>query len=241
VQPLTPVFSLRFDSQTYALTGTSGTLTVPDVQTQYMMPMGAGGSQVTQTVHVGYSISGTQVTLTNVPTEGNYSFELLAEARDIDGDPVQGLSGSTLRTQAHVTMEGDHVSAPAWTADVQACMQHLREMVMKILHEKGKLTPIQEIPEWPPVNYPPPEDLLELVSQLVRLGLPEADRALVDTKSAHGSSYHRAMLSAQARQSRKWTVAAPAAEVQARLDAAVETLGRLRADLERSEVALRRR
>jgi hypothetical protein len=151
-----------------------------------------------QTVHIGYSISGASIRLTNMPSEGNYSFYLNVSATDCNGNPVQDDAGHNLGTLAYVQFEGHHVVIGGdYLGDVQRCAHTLQQWLQEITH---KYMPSQKVPIWQQVNYPAPEDLIEYIRDVVALGIPEADEVLVASKIAHGNSFFRAILSPAASQ-----------------------------------------
>ena len=197
-QPLTPHYTISSNGTTIPLTGTSGTIALPNVDTHYPMPLATGGTAMQQTVHIGYTISGTGIQLTNVPSEGDYAFYLNVTATDCKGNPVQDDSQSILSTWVHVQFEGDHVDiGGGYGADVQHCAQLLAEWIKRITQQ---YMPQQKVPIWQQVNYPPPEGLIEYIRDLIALGIPQADEVLVASKIAHGNSFYRALLSPAASQ-----------------------------------------
>lgn len=195
-QPLTPHYTISAGGGPIVpLTGNSGTIELRD-ETHYPMPLATGGTALWQTVHIGYSISGTSIQFTNVPSEGNYSFYFNVTATDCSGNPVQDDFHNNLSTSVQVQFEGDHVEVGGGYAhDVSRCYQQL----MSIASEHRGYQPVQ-IPSIPPVNYPPPERLIEYIRDLVASGLPQADEILVASKIAHGNSFYRAIFSPAARQ-----------------------------------------
>jgi hypothetical protein len=189
-EPLTPHYSVGSNGVPIPLVGANGTVALPNVDTQYPMPLATGGTAMQQTVHVSYEISGTSITLTNVPSEGDYGFRLYVTATDCKGNPVQDDAGNALTTWIDVQFEGDHVDiGGGYAADVQHCAQQLWSWLNGLHIVAGK------IPLWPPVNYPPPESLIEYMRDLVALGAPQADEILVASKIAHGNSFYRALSS----------------------------------------------
>jgi hypothetical protein len=197
-QPLTPHYTISLNGTTIPLTGTSGTVALPNVDTHYPMPLATGGTAMKQTVHIGYTISSTGIQLTNVPSEGDYSFYLNVTATDCKGNPVQDDTHKTLSTWLHVQFEGDHVDiGGGYAADVQHCAQLLADWIKKITQQ---YVPQQKVPIWEQVNYPPPERMIEFIRDLIALGIPQADEVLVASKIAHGNSFYRALLSPAASQ-----------------------------------------
>lgn len=175
------------------LTGNSGTIALPNVNTHYPMPLATGGTDMQQTVHISYSISGATIQLTNVPTEGDYSFYLNATATDCAGQPIHDDTNGDLNTYVQVQFEGDYVDiGGGYAADVQYCGQLLYQLAQKISHQYD---PNQTVPIWQQVNYPPPEGLIQFIRDVVALGIPQADEILVTSKIAHGNSFYRALFS----------------------------------------------
>ncbi|MBI5902012.1 MAG: hypothetical protein HZB84_00810 [Deltaproteobacteria bacterium] len=195
-QLLTPHYTINAGGPAVPLTGNSGTIELPNMDTHYPMPLAQGGTAMQQTVHIGYSISGTSIQLTNVPSEGNYGFYLKVTATDCNGNPVQDDTHHNLSTSVTVQFEGDHVEIGGdYAKDVQHClMVALKEMMKTVPY------PYPRIPQWPPLNYPLPESLIEYIRDLVASGLPQADEILVASKIAHGNSFYRAIFSPAASQ-----------------------------------------
>ncbi|MDQ3918329.1 MAG: hypothetical protein M3348_07610 [Acidobacteriota bacterium] len=197
-QPLTPHFTISSDGTTVALTGSSGTVTLPDVMTHYPMPLATGGTALQQSVHIGYTITGTTVKLTNTPSEGDYSVQLSATATDCAGATVKDNAQHNLTASAHVQFEGDHVEiGGGYADDVQYCAQLLRDLTRKI-SERYKI--YQKVPIWQQINYPAPDDMIEYIRDLVALGAREVDDILLTSKIAHGNSFYRAIFSPAATQ-----------------------------------------
>lgn len=218
--PLAPEYRLNVGGNAYPLTGNSGTISIPNVQCHYPMPLATGGTAVTQTVHVGYSISGSQVTLTNDPVEGNYSLYLYAKAKDPDGAYVKK-NGVAIETWKHVQFQGNHVAiGGGYSQDVQECAAQMREWLKGILQ---KYVPKKPFPDWPPVNYPNPEEVIIYIRDVMGLGIRQADAILLQSKIAHGSSFHRALLSPQASRGFKLQVNTDARRV-AELGSQIESL-----------------
>ena len=130
------------------------------------------------------------IELTNVPSEGIYSFRLYATASDCKGNLILDGTGSTLTAWVDVQFEGDHVDiGGGYAADAQSCGQGI-----------GGVPSARKIARWPPVNYPPPELIIEYIRDLVASGNPLGDEILLASKIAHGNSFYRAMLSPSARE-----------------------------------------
>jgi len=199
-QPLTPYFEITTNvgATRIPLAGGSGTIELPNVSTHYPMPLATGGTGMQQNVNIGYSISGTNIQLTNVPSEGDYSFWLRATATDCNGNPVQDDSQQELATWIQVQFEGDHVDIGGdWADDVQKCAEALKNLLNKWRHG---LYRYPTIPVFPPVDYPPPETLITYIRDVVALDVPQSDEILVASKITHGNSFYRAIFSPAARQ-----------------------------------------
>jgi hypothetical protein len=56
----------------------------------------------------------------------------------------------------------------------------------------------QQVPVWVPVNYPAPDQVIQLVRGLVEASSVEADNLLVHAMLAHGASFDRALFSREA-------------------------------------------
>ena len=198
--PITPHFSLGAGDSTVALTGSSGTVALSNVNTHYPMPLATGGTALKQTVHVGYTITGTTVKLTNTASEGNFSVQLNATATDCAGATMKNAANQQLKTVAFIKFEGAHVDiGGGYADDVQECAQKMRELIDKI-SDKFKIS--QKVPIWQQVNYPSPEEMLIYIRDVVALDIPQADDILLTSKLAHGDSFYRAIFSPAAAQPR---------------------------------------
>ncbi|MDQ5826046.1 MAG: hypothetical protein M3441_17770 [Chloroflexota bacterium] len=197
--PLTPHFTLSRGSTVVPLTGNSGTVAIPNVETHYPMPLATGGTAMTQTVHVGYSITDTSIQLTNTPSEGNYSLLLSVTVTDCEGNVVRNeFNQMELKTSISVQFEGNHVEiGGGYAADVQYCAQLLREWIKRVSFQ---YQPYHEVAVWEQVNYPAPERMIEYIRDLVTSEIPQMDEILVASKIAHGNSFYRAIFSEAARQ-----------------------------------------
>ena len=91
----------------------------------------------------------------------------------------------------YVQIEGDSIVLGGGYSDyAQMCLHKFGEFIRKYRpHADLTFTP------WVPVNYPPPEDLLNYIRSIVISGDPHADEALVQAKMAHGASFYRALFS----------------------------------------------
>jgi len=197
-QPLTPHYTISLGNSDIKLTGASGTIALPNVNTHYPMPLATGGTALQQTVHIGYTISGTSIQLTNVPSEGDYYFYLYVTATDCKGHTVQDDVHNNLETFVQVQFEGDHVNiGGGYSQDVQYCGNLLRQMMEEI---SDKYKQYQDVPIWQQVNYPAPDGMIEYIRDLVASGLPQMDEILVASKIAHGNSFYRALFSPAASQ-----------------------------------------
>ena len=150
-------------------------------QTYYVTPLPAGTS-TNQVVHVGCSLSGEVIQMTNTPAEGNYKFSLLAEATDPAGNVVKTYG-------VPVWFEGNAVQIGGgyqeWYAE---CMAKKGELLKKFSkHVNVELTP------WVPVDYPAPDQLLNHFITLAASSHPNAAEALLESLLAHKSSTYRAL------------------------------------------------
>lgn len=194
ILPLTPVFMLKYAGHTYPLTEASGTITIPNMTVHYPK-LGGGGTALEQPAHISYTVSGTQVVLTNIPTEGTFSVSLHAQARDCDGGTVKA-NGEVIEAMKTVVFVGIHFDIGGeYAQDVQYCVGVIEDYI----RNKGHYTKVEEYPKWPPKNYPSPEDLLDFIQKVVRSGYPAMDQVLINMQIAHGGSFHRAILSPAAR------------------------------------------
>jgi hypothetical protein len=192
--PLTPSYTINPNmGPEVPLTGASGTLEIPNVETHYPMPLATAGTKVIQTVHIDYQINGNNIKVSNRPEEGCYAVWLNVSVSGCSGPTIVDEFGHPMISWTHVQFEGDHVDVGgSYTADVSYCAGQLAKMVQKISQEYKKW---QEAPIWVQVNYPAPEQLVTYVRDLIALGLPEMDEVLRTIKIAHGNSFFRAMLS----------------------------------------------
>jgi hypothetical protein len=198
--PFTPHFYLTTanSSATYPLSGSSGTVVLPAVQCYYPMPLATAGNAVVQDVHVAYTISGATVQLTNVPSEGNYQFDLHATGTDCANHALRGWDGQPLDEWQYVQFEGDQVDiGGGFQADVQKCGQLLKAWLESVLED---IALVQEVPIWVEVDFPPPDKLIEYVRDIASIGAPVLDQVLVLSKIAHGNSFYRALFAPAATQ-----------------------------------------
>jgi len=173
----------------YPLTGASGTISF-SAKTDYPLPL-PGGSSVSQVIHIGYKISGNTVTLTNQPSEGNYSFPLYVTGTDC--------SGISLEAEDWFIFHGEAVEmGGGYNEDMAACFAAISQW----LREHSKIAAKRKFPPdlISPVNYPPPDEMVRSIYELVSLDLHEADVLLLDMKLAHGISYYRGLYSSAASQ-----------------------------------------
>ena len=193
VQPLTPHFSIDAGGSAKSLTGNSGSVTLDNVNTHYPMPLATGGTAMNQSVQIGYSISGATVQLTNQPSDGDYAVHLTATATDCHGNPVKDGSNNNLTAAVDVQFEGDHVDiGGGYANDVQYCAQLLEKLLQRLSHQ---YMVHQQVPIWQEVDYPPPEELVQFIRDVMALGITQADEILVNSKIAHGNSFYRALFS----------------------------------------------
>lgn len=193
--PLTLAWEIRvpkpgnIGADVYPLTGNSGTISFP-AKTDYPLPL-PGGSSVQQMIHIGYSISGATVILTNSPAEGNYSYPINVKATDCSGDVEE--SGDWF------TFNGDIVEiGGTYYQDQQACWSKMTQWI------KGHLKQAAQ-KEFPPdligpINYPPEEQIVESIYELIALNMPEADSLLLNMKLSYGSTFYRGLYSREASQ-----------------------------------------
>jgi hypothetical protein len=196
--PLTPVLTLNATGvPAVSLSGSSGTVQIPNVDCYFPAPLGSGGAKVNQTVHIDYTISGGTVHLKNRVAEGNYAVWLTAQAKDASGQPVKDGS-SELQTFEFVQFEGHHMEiGGGYAADVQTCAALLAQWVQRI---SSDYKIYQKVPIWVEVNYPAPDELVAYIRDLVALGIPEVDNVLGTIKAVHGNSFNRAIFSPAASQ-----------------------------------------
>lgn len=57
------------------------------------------------------------------------------------------------------------------------------------------LIPVRKFPDWPPVDYPVPDQVIQYVRDLMALNIEEADAILLQSMIAHGRSSEPALLS----------------------------------------------
>lgn len=194
-QPLTPQYTISHGGSTVPLVGTNGTVSLPNVDTHYPMPLATGGTSLQQTVHIGYTISGTSIQLTNLPSEGNYSVVLRATATDCSGTPVRDAANQPVQAAIQVSFEGDHVDiGGGYAADVQLCMLQL---IARLPREVQPQFPPQV---FPPVNFPGPDSMIQYIRDMIAMDTPLGDEMLVASRIAHGFSFYRALFSPAATQ-----------------------------------------
>lgn len=218
-QPLIPHFALNG----VQLTSKNGTVELSDVNVHFPMPLGSGGSSVQQTVHIGYSISGDRLELTNMPSEGNYSIQISATPTDCMGHPVQDNEHNDLGSRfISVMFEGDYADiGGGYVQDTQTCIE---EMIRKALqqHKPVPYPSFQTYPH-PDPRLISPEQMIRLIREIAASGLPQADQMLVAMKIAYANAFDRALLSPAAAEPALVAPASPeAADKKTLADVAVQ-------------------
>jgi hypothetical protein len=186
--PVSAVYALRSTkpgSPSTPLTGSSGSVTIDNVDTTYIMPLGTGGTKVTQSVHLDYEIAGTQIKLHNQADEGNFSVYLTGQFTDCGGEALS----SQNRT---ITFMGNNVElGNGYYTDYQECMNQLKKQIEQITK---KYKPVWDhVPIWVKVNYPPPDELIQQIRILTEIGLEETETMLLESRIAHGAAFNRAL------------------------------------------------
>jgi hypothetical protein len=178
------------ESVKVALPGKSGTVIIPKVSTHYPLPL-PDGTVVTQKVHIGYSISGNTIKLTNVPKEGNFYFWLRVKAKD----PL----GNTRETEKQGRFEGDAVTiGGGYHKKMSDCLDLLNEKLqITTLQTKVDIAEARIAEPWVHVDYPPPERLIAYVQSVMSYGTPDSDEILAHTRLLHGKSLYRALGSSE--------------------------------------------
>jgi hypothetical protein len=161
------------------LLDTKGTITLSNVETHFGL-----GSVVVTSVHIRYEILEDIVHPTNVPSEGSYNVLLVVRATDFIG---------SLETKEVVEFQGNIVIIGGeYQSKAMYCF-------LKYVEERNRRSPINRFDvHWPPVDHPPPEEIIDLVHFLASQATPEADDLLIHTKLAHGESFYRALVARQA-------------------------------------------
>lgn len=172
-----------------SLTGAAGTIPFPS-QTFFALPLPAGNYVNDAMVHLTYAKSGSMLSLTNVPSEGTFTFALYAKATDPVGNVAEILVPGT-----SVMFEGNIVTIGGGYQDYAAqCMATFGKLMHRFRpHADLTFTP------WVPVNYPSPDTLISYIRTIVASGDIRADEALAHAKLAHGSSFYRALFSPEAK------------------------------------------
>jgi hypothetical protein len=94
-------------------------VTVPNVECMYPLPLGTGGTKVTQDVHLDYLVSGTHVQIANrQPGEGNFFILLEGSVLDVTGSAPAGVAKPAL----WILFDGDTVTmGDDYLADQREC------------------------------------------------------------------------------------------------------------------------
>lgn len=165
------------------------TVEIPNVECTYPMPLSTGGTKVTQTVHLGYTVKGTNIRLRNRPEEGNFAITLEVSVLDCAGAPPAGIKGTEEKWIAFqgskVEMGGEYLN------DYQECMNILEGFTKRYLRGRS-------VPVWVKVDHPPEWQIfaqiraLKEMEQRGDLSTQEAADILLHTRIAHGESFARA-------------------------------------------------
>ena len=185
--PIGASYSLRplaAGASAVPLSGTSGTVTLENVETTYQTPLATGGTKVTQEVQVDYEVNGAQVKLRNRPEQGNFSVHLLGELTDCGGQALSGQGRTVVFTGNNVEFGG------TYNEDYQDCMDELRILFAQ-LSDKFKQS-WQFVPIWVKVNYPAPEAIVSQIRVLTEAGEQITEDILLESRLAHGASFVRA-------------------------------------------------
>lgn len=163
----------------------SNTVEIQNVECTYPMPLGTGGSKVTQTVHIDYLVKDNEVRLRNRPNEGNYGFTLEVSVLDCAGMPAPGIT----TVEKWIIFKGSVVEMGAeYLHDFQQCMHLLEGFNKRYLRA-------QSVPIWKKVTNPRPwqvfaqaQHLGELQQEQV-IGVREAAQILLQTQLAQGENF----------------------------------------------------
>ncbi len=190
--PISATYTVRratTPSTVIALSGNSGSVTIPDVECTYPMPLGSGGHKVTQPVHIDYQINGTLVKLRNRAEEGNFSIILEASVLDCSGStPVVGSYATP--PQDWIVFQGSSVEVGgSYLDDYQECAAKFKDWFS---HFNDQYKKWKWQPKWVLVNYPAPDAIFDLIRILTEIDTPLAQEMLLHTRVAHGSSFVRA-------------------------------------------------
>jgi hypothetical protein len=169
--------------ETQPLLGDQGKVNLVVPNCYYPQPLGSGGTNVTQTVEVGFQTMPDGIVLTNRPSDGNFAFVLGVTATDC--------MDNVFTAETDVAFTGDTVSIGGGFQ--QAVWQCIKLLVDRLRVEKLGTPGGIGIEFWPPVNYPAPEQLQAFIRALASVGSREADQAIVSTILAHGTSFNRAI------------------------------------------------
>ena len=169
------------------LAGSSGNATVPGIDVQFPFPL-PGGTAVTQAVHVGYRISGGLIQVTNNPAEGNFALKLGANftlywPRFGVWKPMVFEATATVQFSGDVVVIGND-----YASKLSRC---IRTLISKL----GEVAFVRNPLVWVPVNYPPPEEILDFVLAVFKTGTPENEALIPLMKLVHGTSFLRALSS----------------------------------------------
>ena len=157
-----------------------GTITIPSVETLNPFPL-PSGTPITQDVHIDYTVTDDMIILVNRPDEDNYYFWLRVKAVDPMNNQaeceIQGL------------FEGDDVEiGGSYYEDEADCLNQFN----KKFKAKTFMANL-DIIDWVPRDYPPPDQLLSLVDNIILTGDHDVDEMIVRLKLIHGHSFFRAV------------------------------------------------
>lgn len=179
--PFSSVWYVSVGDEAKQLVGKQGTVSFT-LPCHYPQPLASGGTIVTQPVEIGFQMTDSGIELRNLPSDGNYGFQLRVEVKDC--------LGNTLTNTIPVDFNGDTVEIGGGFE--QAAVKCMRDLLERLHQRSGPPRKIgAEL--WPPVDYPPPDRILALIHALAMVGTPEADHAIVNTILAHGTSFNRAI------------------------------------------------
>lgn len=212
----------------------SNTVEIPNVECTYPMPLATGGTKVTQTVHLGYTVKGTDVRLRNRPEEGNFSITLEVSVLDCAGAPPAGIKPTEEKWMAFqgskVEMGGEYLS------DYQECMNIVEGINKRYLRGRS-------VPVWVKVQHSPEWQIFAQIHALKQmqirgeLSAQNLEEILLHTRIAHGESFTRAYHSPTSLQLGEETEisgeAAALETVRAELTAQIDALTELLAEIER--------
>ncbi len=153
------------------LTGVSGSVS-PSVSRRYPFPL-PGGSSSEGLVRIAYAISGDQIQLTNIPTDGVFGFYLHVRATDSGGEVFE--VEDRVQFDGHTAPIGD-----GYNEKLAACLE-------------DPLTHPGLDYRWPAVDHPGEDTMLDFIHTVITSGDPAADEIITEAKLAHGASFYRAL------------------------------------------------